>query len=256
MTGGSAMTAHDRTTGNSLDAAVELSNVDAGYGGTSVLRDVSIEVPASRVVALLGANGAGKSTTLRVAAGLLRPSKGVVSIGGVEVNRRSSHQRARLGVCLIPEGRGIFRSLTVKDNLELQLPPWHKGGTIDAAIEAFPVLGERINQVAGSMSGGQQQMLALSRAFLARPKVVLLDEVSMGLAPIVVDEIFGSLRTLAATGVSLLLVEQYVTRALEMADVAYLMARGDIVWSGPAKDLDEGAVTRAYLGHADDLSKS
>jgi branched-chain amino acid transport system ATP-binding protein len=255
MTGSSAVAAPDRPE-SSVKAAIELSTVHAGYGGTSVLRDVSIEVPPSTVVALLGANGAGKTTTLRVAAGLLRPSKGAVSIAGVEVNRRSSHQRARLGVCLIPEGRGIFRSLTVRDNLELQIPPWHKGGAIDPAIEAFPVLGERINQVAGSMSGGQQQMLALSRAFLANPKVVLLDEVSMGLAPIVVDEIFQSLRTLAATGVSLLLVEQYVTRALDMADIAYLMARGDIVWSGPAEDLDEGAVTSAYLGHADDLSKS
>ncbi|HEX3567785.1 MAG TPA: ABC transporter ATP-binding protein [Acidimicrobiales bacterium] len=250
------MAAPDGAGSAPLEAAIKLSHVDAGYGGTAVLRDVSIEVLPSSVVALLGANGAGKTTTLRAAAGLLRPSKGTVSIGGVEVNRRSSHQRARLGVCLIPEGRGIFRSLTVKDNLELQIPPWHKGKTIDAAIEAFPVLGQRINQVAGSMSGGQQQMLALSRAFLADPKVVLLDEVSMGLAPIVVEEIFESLRTLAATGVSLLLVEQYVTRALDMADVAYLMARGDIVWSGPAGDLDEGAVTSAYLGHADDLSKA
>jgi branched-chain amino acid transport system ATP-binding protein len=183
----------------------------------------------------------------------MRPWRGSVFVDGTNVTHRSAYRRARLGVCLIPEGRGIFRSLSVRDNLELQIPPWRKGATIDPAVEIFPILGRRLHQVAGSLSGGQQQMLALSRAFLAAPKVVLLDEVSMGLAPIIVDEIFASLRTLAAQGISLVLVEQYVRRALEMADMTYLMAHGSMVWSGPAADLDEEAVTRAYLGHADDL---
>jgi branched-chain amino acid transport system ATP-binding protein len=237
----------------SEDLALELRAVDAGYGATAVIHDVSIEVPRSSVVALLGPNGVGKTTTLRVAAGMLRPAGGAVMIGGTEVNRTSPFQRARLGVCLIPEGRGIFRSLTVRENLELQVPPWRRGGTIDAALDAFPVLGQRLGQVAASLSGGQQQMLALSRAYLSAPKVVLLDEVSMGLAPVVVEAIFASLRALASTGVSLVLVEQYVNRALEMADVAYLMARGSIVWTGPAADLDTEALVNAYLGHSDDI---
>jgi branched-chain amino acid transport system ATP-binding protein len=235
------------------DLALELRAVDAGYGATPVIHDVSIQVPPSSVVALLGPNGVGKTTTLRVAAGMLRPASGAVVIGGTEVNRTSPFQRARLGVCLIPEGRGIFRSLTVRENLELQVPPWRRDGTIDAAIEAFPVLGQRLRQVAGSLSGGQQQMLALSRAYLAAPKVVLLDEVSLGLAPVIIDEIFGSLRALASTGVALVLVEQYVNRALELADAAYLMARGGIVWAGPAARLDQDALVNAYLGHSDDI---
>jgi branched-chain amino acid transport system ATP-binding protein len=233
--------------------ALELRAVDAGYGATSVLHDVSISVPRSSVVALLGPNGAGKTTTLRVAAGLLRPSSGAVVIAGKAANRTAPFRRARLGVCLIPEGRGIFRSLTVRENLELQVPPRRKDRSFDAAIEAFPLLGQRLGQAAGSMSGGQQQMLALARAYLSGPEVVLLDEVSIGLAPVLVDQIFSSLRVLASTGVSLVLVEQYVSRALGMADVAYLMARGAIAWTGPAADLDTDAITRAYLGHSDDV---
>jgi branched-chain amino acid transport system ATP-binding protein len=232
---------------------LELKDLSAGYGSTQVLQGVTVEVPHSSVVTLLGPNGAGKTTTLKVAAGLLRPTTGWVKVDGVDVSRESSFKRARRGVCLIPEGRGIFRSLTIKENLELQIPPWRKGGTFDVAIEAFPILGQRLSQVAGSMSGGQQQMLALSRAFLAEPSVVLLDEVSMGLAPTVVDEIFSSLRLLVSGGVSLLLVEQYVSRALEIADSAYLAARGQIVWSGPASGLDENALTDAYLGHHDEV---
>jgi branched-chain amino acid transport system ATP-binding protein len=242
-----------RRTSVAENLALELRAVDAGYGATTVIHEVSIEVPRSSVVALLGPNGVGKTTTLRVAAGLLRPSGGSVMVAGTEVSRTAPFRRSKLGVCLIPEGRGIFRSLTVRENLELQIPPWRRDGTIDAALEAFPVLRQRLGQVAGSLSGGQQQMLALSRAYLSAPKVVLLDEVSMGLAPVVVDAIFGSLRALASTGVSLVLVEQYVNRALEMADVAYLMARGGIVWAGPAAGLDTDALVNAYLGHSDDI---
>jgi branched-chain amino acid transport system ATP-binding protein len=244
-----------------------------------VLHDISITVPRSSVVALLGPNGAGKTTTLRVAAGLLRPARGTVVIGGRAAGRSAPFRRARQGVCLIPEGRGIFRSLTVRENLELLIPPWRKDSYlpgerppvppdgapdgksrhrigragIDQAIEVFPILGERLSQAAGLMSGGQQQQLALARAFLAAPDVVLLDEVSMGLAPVIVDQIFESLKLLASTGVALVLVEQYVSRALEMADTAYLMARGTIAWSGPAAALDTDAITRAYLGHADEV---
>ena len=230
-----------------------LSHITAGYGRSTVLRDVTVEVPAGSIVALLGPNGAGKTTTLRVAAGLLRPARGTVVIGGKEAGRSAPFRRARQGVCLIPEGRGIFRSLTVRENLELLIRPWRKGSGIDPAVQAFPILGERLGQTAGSLSGGQQQQLALARAFLSAPDVVLLDEVSMGLAPVIVDQIFESLKLLASTGVALVLVEQYVSRALEMADTAYLMARGTIAWSGPAAALDTDAITRAYLGHADEV---
>jgi branched-chain amino acid transport system ATP-binding protein len=234
-------------------AALELRSISAGYGASSVLHDVTISVPRSSVVALLGPNGAGKTTTLRVAAGLLKPASGKVVIGGNDASKAAPFRRARQGVCLIPEGRGIFRSLTVRENLELLIPPWRKGSDLDPAVQAFPILGERLGQVAGSLSGGQQQQLALARAFLSAPDVVLLDEVSMGLAPVIVDQIFESLKLLASTGVALVLVEQYVSRALEMADTAYLMARGAIAWSGPAAALDTDAITRAYLGHADEV---
>jgi len=233
--------------------ALELRSVSAGYGASAVLHDISITVPRSSVVALLGPNGAGKTTTLRVAAGLLRPGRGTVLIGGREAGRSAPYRRARQGVCLIPEGRGIFRSLTVRENLELLIPPWRKDKSIDPAVEAFPILGQRLGQAAGLLSGGQQLQLALARAFLAAPDVVLLDEVSMGLAPVIVDQIFESLKLLASTGVALVLVEQYVSRALEMADTAYLMARGAIAWSGPAATLDTDAITRAYLGHTDEV---
>ncbi len=229
-------------------AVLSLRKVDAGYGKTEVLHGIDLEVPPRTVVALIGANGAGKTTLLRVASGLLAPSAGEVSVDGVVVNREKPFQRARRGVCLIPEGRGIFRSLSVRENLELQIPPWAEDNSIDRAIEGFPVLGERINQIAGSMSGGQQQMLALSRAFLADPKVILLDEVSMGLAPLIVDQIFETLDRLAQSHVSLVIVEQYINRVVAMADTAYLLTRGEVSWSGPAADLDVDVVMANYMG--------
>jgi branched-chain amino acid transport system ATP-binding protein len=197
---------------------LQLRAITAGYGRTTVLRDVGLVVPAGKVVALLGPNGAGKTTLLRACAGLLSPSDGQIALHGQEVTRLKPFQRTRLGLCLVPEGRGIFPNLSVKENLALQIPPWKKQGSIEPALEAFPILKERLSQTAGSMSGGQQQMLALSRCFLADPKVVLLDEVSIGLAPRIIDEIFQALDTLARAGVSLLLVEQYISRALHAAD--------------------------------------
>ena len=227
--------------------ALELSGITAGYGRTTVLRDVTVSVPAGKVVALIGPNGAGKTTLLRTAGGLLRPAAGQVSGGGQDLTRQRAFQRARAGVCLIPEGRGIFPGLTVRENLLMQVPPWKKGSDFDAAVDAFPVLGERLSQRAGSMSGGQQQMLALGRCFLSEPSVVLLDEVSMGLAPLVIDEIFAALQKLADAGVALLVVEQYVNRALAMADLVYLLDRGETVFSGPASELDADEIVRRYL---------
>jgi branched-chain amino acid transport system ATP-binding protein len=224
-----------------------LEGIVAGYAETTVLRGVSLTVPPSAVVALLGANGAGKTTLLRVASGLLRPSAGRLVLDGADVSHHRPHQLAALGVCHVPEGRGIFPSLTVRENLALQAG----GGGRDEvarAVEAFPRLGERMSQTAGTLSGGEQQMLALARAYLANPKVMLLDEVSMGLAPKIVDEIFEFLHRLATEGASLLLVEQYVTRALALADYVYMMNRGQIVYCGEPSELEDEDVFARYLG--------
>lgn len=227
---------------------LRLRDVTAGYGGTTVLRGVDLAVAAGSVVALLGPNGAGKTTLLRVAAGLLRPEHGSVLLGEDDVTRRAPFQRAREGLCLIPEGRGIFPNLSVRENLLLQIPPWRSEHGFEPALEAFPVLGDRLGQTAGSLSGGQQQMLALSRCFLSDPKVVLLDEVSMGLAPRVIDEIFAALVLLSRGGVALLLVEQYVSRALHVADHVYMLARGSVSFSGAPSELDEHELMRRYVG--------
>ncbi len=229
--------------------AMTLTKVTAGYGRTTVLREVDLVVPEGQVVALLGPNGAGKTTLLKVAAGFLAPSSGTIDLRGATAPRRPNG-RAREGLCHIPEGRGVFGRLTVAENLRLQLPPWAKGGTIEPALEAFPVLKERLSQTAGTMSGGQQQMLALSRCFLAEPRVVLLDEVSMGLAPIVVDEIFEALRKLAQSGVALLLVEQYVAKALALSDRVVVLDRGRVALQGTPDEIDAETLHRQYLGTA------
>jgi len=228
---------------------LELRGVTAGFGELTVLRDVNVAVAQGQAVALLGPNGAGKTTMLRLAAGLLRPRAGAVLINGEDVTRRSSDQRARRGLCLIPEGRGIFRNLSVRDNLRLSVPPWRSSG-IDDALEAFPILRDRLGQAAGTLSGGEQQMLALARSYLAKPSVVLLDEISMGLAPRIVDQIFASLATLAATGIGLLLVEQYVERALEIVDRVYLLNRGRITHHGPATELTRDTILSHYMGES------
>ncbi len=228
--------------------ALQLQGVQAGYENTTVLRDVDIAVGRGEFVALLGPNGAGKTTLLRTASGLLKPSAGTVHIGGADMTGAAPHKRAQAGLCLIPEGRGVFRNLTVRDNLRMQVPTWMSGKSFEPALEAFPVLRGRVGQLAGTLSGGEQQMLALARAYLSGPEVVLLDEVSMGLAPKVVDEIFETLAQLPATGVAVLLVEQYVTRALQMADQVVLLNRGRVSFNGPPSDLEKDEMLRGYLG--------
>jgi branched-chain amino acid transport system ATP-binding protein len=209
-----------------------------------------LRVPDGSVVALLGANGAGKTTLLRVAAGLLRPDDGQLVIDGVDVTGQAPNRLVRHGVCHMPEGRGVFPSLTVRENLVVQAPPGQHSEAIEKAASAFPILGKRLGQVSGTLSGGEQQMLALARAYVQNPKVVLLDEVSMGLAPLIVDEIFEFLTRLAAGGASLLLVEQYVTKALALSDYVYLLQRGEVAFVGEPGELDGEDLFARYLGHS------
>ncbi len=225
-----------------------IEGLTAGYGGVTVLRDVSLTVPARSVTALLGPNGAGKTTLLRVASGLLRPRSGRLYLGGTEVSGWAPEALASAGICHVPEGRGVFPGLTVKENLILQARPGTERESAEKAVDAFPILGDRMKQLAGTLSGGQQQMLALARAYVSRPQVVLLDEVSMGLAPAIVDEIFAFLDRLAAEGAALLLVEQYVTRALASADYVYLLNKGEVSFAGEPTELDDEDVFRSYLG--------
>ncbi len=225
--------------------ALELRGVSARYGPSVVLRDVDLSVRPGETVALLGPHGAGKTTLLRSAAGLPVGVSGSVLLGGSDVTRARSHRRSRAGLCLVPEGRAIFPNLTVAENIRL-----HRRSSREAAervFEAFPILAERRHQRAGLMSGGQQQMLALARCLTTDPQVVLLDEVSMGLAPRIVDEIFDALQLLARSGVAILLVEQYVGKALAMADRVYVLDRGRISWTGTPSETSEDDLMNRYL---------
>lgn len=226
---------------------LELRDVHAGYDGHPVLHGVDLRVPQGSVVALLGPNGAGKSTLLRVASGELKPTSGRVVLHEKEVTKWPPHRRARAGLCHVPEGRGVFPSLSVSENIRLQ---GHSGVAepIAVAVGALPMLADRLDQTAGTMSGGQQQALALARAYVSEPSVVLVDEPSMGLAPKIVDEVFEHLGALAASGASLLLVEQYVTRALALADYVYVLQKGRVAFVGEPRELDDSQLKAAYLG--------
>jgi branched-chain amino acid transport system ATP-binding protein len=226
---------------------LELNNIEAGYLGTTVLRDVSVRVLPATVVALLGPNGAGKTTLLRVASGALHPWRGSVLLDGKDLTAKQPFQLARAGICHVPEGRGIFPSLTVQENLRMHSSAPGKE-VVEKAAAMFPVLGQRRTQKAGTLSGGEQQMLALCRAYLSNPRFVLLDEVSMGLAPLVVEEIFDFVKRIASEGTALLLVEQYVTKALAMADYVYMLNRGECVFSGSPDELDDDRIFAQYLG--------
>ena len=226
---------------------LELESVTAAYGETVALRDVSLVVPSGRVVALLGPNGAGKTTLRTVASGLLRPQSGRVLIDHEDVAGRPPERLAASGLCHIQEGRSVFPSLSVADNLRL-FAPAGAADAIERAVAAFPRLGERLNQIAGTMSGGEQQMLSLARAYVTKAPLVMLDEVSMGLAPIIVDEIFVFLRRLADEGHSLLVVEQYVGKALALADLVYLVVRGRVVFAGEPNELEGSDIAAHYLG--------
>jgi branched-chain amino acid transport system ATP-binding protein len=226
----------------------ELDGIVAGYGEAPVLRNVSLTVPTGKVVALLGPNGAGKTTLLRVASGVLRPTAGDLRVDGVSMIGRPADELARAGICLVQEGRGIFRSMSVRENLLLQAPHGKEDVALERAVDAFPRLGERLAQVAGTMSGGEQQMLAVARAYVAQPSIVLLDEVSLGLAPMIVDAIFVFLARLAGLGASLLLVEQYVARALALADFVFVLNQGEVAFAGEATEIDQAEIYATYVG--------
>jgi len=227
---------------------LELSQITGGYGETTVLREVSISVPPAKVVAVLGPNGAGKTTLLRTCSGLLRASSGQILLDGRDITRVAPYKRGERGLCHIPEGRGIFRNLSVRENLVMSVPPWRKDKSVDVAMDAFPILRTRAAQTAGSMSGGEQQMLAVARAYLSDPKVVLFDEVSIGLAPLVIDSIYKSMTALAERGIALVIVEQYVHRALELADYVYVLNHGTVRFSGTPDELSHDTLASEYIG--------
>jgi branched-chain amino acid transport system ATP-binding protein len=185
-----------------------------------------------------------------MASGLLRPRRGAVLLDGADISRSSPYRRVAQGICHIPEGRGIFPSLTVKENVVIYAPRGKEKESWERAVDTFPVIGARRRQVAGTLSGGEQQMLALVRAYVANPRIVLVDEASLGLAPLVVDEIFDFLDRIAREGASLLLVEQYVSRALALAQTVFLLNQGEIVYAGSAADLDEERIFALYTGAA------
>jgi branched-chain amino acid transport system ATP-binding protein len=233
---------------------LKVSDIHAGYGRIEVLKGVSLEAREGEVVCLLGANGAGKSTLLRVVSGLITPAKGSITFMGREITRKKPDDIVREGISHVPEGRQIFFGLTVQQNLLLgayahgskraELDELYKG-----VFKLFPILKERFTGKAGSLSGGEQQMLAIARGLMARPKLMLLDEPSLGLAPLLVQNIFNIVRDLRAAGIPVLLVEQNVAAALGIADRAYIMETGKIVSSGVAAELlGDDDVRRRYLG--------
>ena len=233
------------------EPALELNGVSVSYAGLRALHNVSMVVPQGAAVALLGANGAGKSTMLRTISGVIRAERGRIQVNGQRIERRPAYRIARMGVVHVPEGRGVFPSLTVRENLLMAISAM--SGAVDPVEEGtalFPALGNRLAQIAGSLSGGEQQMLALARALMAKPKLLMVDEISMGLAPIIVGQLFETLRERVASGVSLLIVEQYVEAALGMADYGYVMDKGGIVDVGEPADLRRRGLVTAYLGGA------
>jgi branched-chain amino acid transport system ATP-binding protein len=234
---------------------LELVGIRAAYSGIEVLHGVDLAVPAGQLVALLGANGAGKSTTVKVAAGLVTPTAGEVRVAGHDATGASCHDLARIGVCTIPEGRGVFPNLTVRENLWMAT---QVTGSLDqvegTAYERFPKLGERRTQLAGSLSGGEQQMLAMSRALVTDPAVLLLDELSMGLAPIVVQQLYEIVAQVAREGISILVVEQFARAVLGIADRAAIMVNGEVTHHGTPDEL-RSELSAAYLGGSGDMSK-
>ena len=231
-----------------------LDHLRVSYDGVPALTDVSLEVGAGQIVALVGGNGNGKSTTLRAAAGLNPLDGGGITFDGRDISTLPAHDRVPLGLSLVPEGRRLFPKLTVRRNLELGAYTRHDKAEIavdvERMLELFPILRERSTQLAGTMSGGEQQMLAIARGLMARPKLLMLDEPSWGIAPKFVTKVLDVIQRVNETGVSILLVEQNLTKALAISNYGYVIQTGRVVMQGPAQDLlHDEAVKKAYLGH-------
>ncbi len=232
---------------------LEINDLVVSYGSIRAVKGISFKVDKGEIVTLIGANGAGKTTTLKTISGLLRPDSGSIIFNGVDITEVPSHQIVELGICHVPEGRGIFTNLTVRENLMLATYTRKDRNNLKADFEKvysiFPRLYERRNQSAGTLSGGEQQMLAVARALMIKGEVMLLDEPSMGLAPVLVDEIFKIIQEINEMGTTILLVEQNAYKALEIADRAYVLETGNIALSGTAEELkNTESIKKAYLG--------
>ena len=234
-------------------AMLSVNNLQVHYGMIQAIKDVSFEVNQGEVIALIGANGAGKTTILHTVSGLLQPTKGSVIFEGQDITKVPAHKIVSLGMAHVPEGRRVFAQLTVLENLKLgaytRKDKNEMEETLQMIYKRFPRLEERKNQVAGTLSGGEQQMLAMGRALMSHPKIILMDEPSMGLSPIFVEEVFKIIRDISAEGVTVLLVEQNAKKALNIADRAYVLETGNIILQGDAKKLmNDESVKKAYLG--------
>ncbi|MGH9027337.1 MAG: ABC transporter ATP-binding protein [Acidimicrobiia bacterium] len=230
-----------------------VEDLEVEYGRARALAGVTLAVGAGDAVAVLGANGAGKSSLAAAVAGVVKPAAGRVRLDGRNVTGWAPHRVSRLGVAYLPEGRGIFPHLSVTENLRMMLrhavPRRARDDAVDHAVELFPILGQRRRQQAGTLSGGEQQMLALARVLAAPPRILVADELSLGLAPLLIDLVFDSLEKARAAGVSVLLIEQYAERALAFAERAVILRRGEVAWDGPSADAREHMVA-GYLGEA------
>lgn len=231
---------------------LELQQVSAGYGPVEALREVSLQVPTGSLVCVLGANGAGKSTTLKTVSGLVRPRRGRVLLDGQDITALPPHLRLRRGVAHCPEGRRVFAPLTVVDNLRLgghSLSSRDLAAGVERAVGLFPALAPLLGRRAGNLSGGEQQMLAIARSLMTRPRLLLLDEPSLGLAPLIIQQVFRTIEEVCRSGTSVLLVEQNVSQALKIANFGYVLVTGRVEMSGPAPELAGSARLRqAYLG--------
>jgi branched-chain amino acid transport system ATP-binding protein len=236
------------------DSLLKVSEIEAHYGRVRALHDISLEVTQGSVVALLGSNGAGKTTTLRVISGLVKPTRGYVEFSGHRIERLAPHELVREGIAHVPEGRQIFPELTVRENLRIGAYARHDTRSVEQDLERvfnyFPRLRERLEQPAGTLSGGEQQMLAIGRALMSKPRLLLLDEPSLGLAPFLVKEIFEIINDIRSKGTTVVLVEQNAHMALNVADYAYLLANGRVALSDTSATLRQREeVKRAYLGY-------
>ncbi|MFA5890487.1 MAG: ABC transporter ATP-binding protein [Actinomycetota bacterium] len=227
---------------------LRLRNVEARYGRFVALKNVALAVPEGSVVALLGPNGVGKTTLLRTVSGMLRPSRGEILFDGARIDGASDHAIARKGLTHIPEGRGIFVGLTVRENLAMAAFGGTTAGALERVYELFPILQRRQNQIAGTLSGGEQQMLSLARAVIRTPRLLMVDELSLGLAPKIVHELFDTLDEIRRLGTTILLVEQYVRYALRIADIVTILHKGSVAFIGEPGELARGALAAAYLG--------